>query len=212
MPHHYRSRFYLSPKQESLLIKGLLTIAVMIIAMKFLDRITHSSQYENSEVASRGAVAYINEIRTQYGKSPIEFDDRIFALANARIEDMIQYNYYDHTNPQTGSCADNMKTDFDLTPDEFVAENILEYGDIGGIRSQLLHPMSDAVDSWMDSRGHRYNLLYDDHIAGAVACYGNKCIFLGLNHNRFGQGCYTAVEGHQHWLTAPLQPGEITPD
>lgn len=166
--------------------------------------------YKISEDDARGAVQYVNEIRGRYGRSEIAFDERVYGLAIARATDMRQRNYYDHTSP-TGDCPDKMKATYGFSPDEYVAENIIgsaEYSEEPLTKIEV-KPVTDAIDAWMDSRGHRYNLLYDEHIAGAVGCYKNMCVFLGLNHNRFGKGCYKAAETLKEWETAPREPGEV---
>ena len=124
---------------------------------------------------------------------------------------MHKYKYYDHTNPHNGDCPDKLKKRYGFKQNEYVAENINGYENY----SEYLFPkvkfqeMTDAVDSWMNSRGHRYNLLYKKHIAGAVGCHKDKCVFLGLNHQKFGSGCFTAAEGKQYWNKLPKQTGEI---
>lgn len=53
-------------------------------------------------------------------------------------------------------------------------------------------------------------MLYP-HIAGAVACSsGGHCVFIGLNHDRFTDACYTAAQGEAFWSTAGVQPNEHT--
>lgn len=156
---------------------------------------------ETSPEASEKAIAFLNDLRSQYGKRPIRFDKRVYDLALARAKDMSEYGYLDHTNPITGACPDNMKTKFGIGPDEYVAENA--YGASGASATA-----EGAIKSWMDSRGHRYNLMYE-HTAGAVACYGGFCSFLGLNNDMFGSGCHTGEEGMQFWATVPQQPGEV---
>ncbi len=159
----------------------------------------------SSEEDSKEAIGYVNELRKSNGKKSIKFDERVYKLALARAKDMSENKYLDHTNPQTGECPDNMKKEFGLSPNEYVAENA--YGDPN---FQLWSSSEiEAIDSWMGSRGHRYNLMYNTHIGGAVACYRSMCTFLGLNHDMFGMGCHTGEEGMAYWATAPIQPGEI---
>jgi uncharacterized protein YkwD len=117
----------------------------------------------------------------------------------ARVNDMDQYNYMDHVNPITGTCPDNIKTQYDLSSGEYVAENAFGF-DWGGSYSSGLE--KQAVDSWMTSQGHRFNLLYPQHTAGVVACSsGGHCVFEGLNTNLFGSGCHKAAEGIAYWNT-----------
>lgn len=134
---------------------------------------------------SKDNIDYINQVRIEKGRAPITFDQRAYDLGLARVQDVNEYNYFDHTNPTTGSCADSMKTKYGFSSQEFVAENLA-----GGIYSP-----NSAVDLWLSSQGHRYNLLYMDHKSGATACEGGTCVFLGVNTNAFGEGCYTGAEG-----------------
>ncbi|MBW4566859.1 MAG: hypothetical protein KME31_02210 [Tolypothrix carrinoi HA7290-LM1] len=167
--------------------------------------------YKNSLEDSQAAIHYVNELINQYKKKPISFDIKAFELAVARAKDMSQYKYYNHTNPHTGNCSDKMKYQYGFNKEEYLAENLLGYEKYSeNIFTRIkLKPMTYAVDNWMDSRGHRYNLLYEKHIAGAIGCYKDKCVFLGLNHDKFGSGCHTAAEGRQHWNNVPRQPGEV---
>ncbi len=140
------------------------------------------------------SIHYINQKRTENGKDPITHDPRVYELALARVQDMHEYQYFDHTNPYTGTCPYNIKSDYGLKSHENVAENASLFG-------TETHPTTRnpdhiaIIDGWMDSTGHRINLLSYEHVAGSVACYGGFCVFLGLNHGLYGEGCYTAAEG-----------------
>lgn len=154
---------------------------------------------------SKKDLDYINSLRKTNGVPPLQFDSRVYKIAIARVNDMDAYGYMDHTNPKTGSCADSIKLQNGLNPREYVAENAFGFPSGGhysiGIEKQ-------AIDSWITSRGHRYNLLYP-HSAGAVACSsGGHCVFLGLNNDRFGEGCSTGAQGLAYWDSAGKQPFE----
>jgi|TARA_Y100000310_G_scaffold42248_1_gene39530 hypothetical protein len=153
-------------------------------------------------VLAMESIDYLNQLREENGKKPINFDEIVYNIGMARVKDMYEYEYMDHTNPVTGSCPDNIKTKYGLSSGEYVAENA--YGMWGAPASPRA-----AIDSWMTSRGHRYNLLYTGHTAGAVTCYGGYCVFLGLNRDRFGEGCHTGEEGTAFWETVGTQPGEV---
>ncbi len=167
--------------------------------------------YPETEKAGMEAMGYINQLRQHHGRQRLAFDPRVFTLAMARAKDMWEHKYYDHVNPKTGTCPYTMKGAYGLQNAEFVAENINGYQEYeeGLLTVKNLRPITEPVEAWMGSRGHRFNLLYEGHTAGAVACYKDKCVFLGLNNQRFGEGCHTAKEGKQHWQTAPHQPGEV---
>ena len=164
---------------------------------------------------SKENLGYVNSIRTSYGKSPLSFDLRLYNLAKARTSDMEQYAYFDHVNPTTGTCAYSMKSAFGFNSNEYVAENAYESQisiNYGPPQLQAYHDgiEKDAVDSWLTDRGHKYNLLYSNHISGAVYCSQNSiCVFLGLNHDMFTNACHTAAEGNAFWNQARQQPGEV---
>jgi uncharacterized protein YkwD len=158
---------------------------------------------------SMNDINYINSIRASYGVNPIKFDNRVYNLALARVNDMDKYGYLDHTNPQTGTCAFSIKSQFGLTSNEYVAENAFGYESSTGI-NYYSGIEKDAINAWMTDRGHKYNMLYP-HIAGAVACSsGGHCVFEGLNHDEFTNACYTAAQGEAFWATAGVQPYEHT--
>lgn len=192
---------------------GAIVWFLAILGLSVLTHKTHAFKiYPSSEQAGREALTYVNQLRQQYGKPAIAFDSRAFNLALARAKDMRQYKYYDHTNPKTGSCPDSLKTQHGFRTDEYLAENISGYPDYKeDFFTKLVEsPVNEVVDGWLYSRGHRYNLLSEGHTAGAVACFRDKCVFLGLNNQRFGEGCHTAAEGQAHWEANPLQAGEVT--
>ena len=149
---------------------------------------------QTSIADSQQAISYINKIRANNGIKPINFDKRVFDIALARAKDNYDYGYFDHTNPKTGTCAYTIKSQFGLANNEDVAENLFLEGYVGS--PTLSNPqLTTAIDSWMSDFGHEHNLLFPDHVSGAVACYGGICAFEGLNYEGFGQGCYTASQG-----------------
>lgn len=151
---------------------------------------------------SKDSITAINEERAKYGKNAIRFDQRAYELAVARSKDMFDNDYFDHVNPKTGECSYTLKSKFGFRNNEFLAENAFGAG--GGSYS-----IQDALPSWMTSRGHRYNLLYDSHYAGAFACYGGYCVFEGVNNDNFGEGCSIGEEGMAFWKKVEKQPGEV---
>ena len=165
---------------------------------KFEEKIREVSMPEEStEEYAIKSIEYINQKRIQNGKNPISHDSRVYQLAMTRAKDMHEYQYHDHTNPITGTCPYNMKSDFGLKHNENVAENSYLFGT--ETNPTLYNPSYiEIVDGWMDSTGHRMNLLSYEHVAGSVACYGGFCVFLGLNHGNYGEGCYTALEGQEY--------------
>ncbi len=153
--------------------------------------------FYTAEEESRANLEYINGIRAERGRPQIAFDARAYDLALARVHDTLEYNYRDHVNPYTGTCPYTMKGEYGFATHEQVAENLAWIDGVG-----LMGP-NEATDLWMDSKGHRFNLLYPSHTGGATACDGGVCIFLGVNNDLFGAECATAAEGEAYWSGRP---------
>jgi uncharacterized protein YkwD len=182
----------------------------LVATMYALSAIPSLYHYPSGKSEAIQALAYVNELRQQYGRSPLQWDDRVYALAMARAKDMNAYHYYDHTNPVTGACPFNMKGQYGLTDSEFATENISGYETKPMFYRVQQRFVKDAVDDWLYSRGHRFNLLYKEHTAGAIACDKDKCVFLGVNRHHYGADCTIAAEGRRVWKDALLQPDEVT--
>ena len=144
----------------------------------------------SSENDSKKAIEDINNVRKKSGLNPMNYSTKAYQLATARAKDMNQYSYFDFTNPQTKSCTDNMKTSFGFTNEEFLAESNIRYVPVGlniGISTKNL---SEVSKEWAEEVARTDpNFLYPQHVAGAVGCDGNKCVFLSLNYSGYGKGC-----------------------
>jgi len=154
------------------------------------------------------AFDYLNQLRENYSRSKLAWDDRIYELAVFRSKDMYQRGYFDHVTPE-GKCAEHFKKEFNITEFGTFAENIggmthYENGDPVPETN-----VKEAIDGWMSSRGHRYALLYPypNYKKGATGCYKYICTFLVLTTEPFE--CVHGEEGLEYWKTVPRQPGEV---
>lgn len=190
------SRFdaYIEEQPDDL--KDLVTASVTV------EKVNALVKHETTIEDSKRFIEELNKIRQKHGKKSISFDGRVYNLAMARAKDMAENHYLDHTNPETGECPYTMKAKYGIMTYEDVAEN-----GIGASGASFSY--NYALNDWLESRGHRYNLLYDNHISGAYASYGGYGTFLGLNHDEFGKGCSTAKQGIQFWQTVEMQDGEV---
>ncbi|HOZ35949.1 MAG TPA: CAP domain-containing protein [archaeon] len=154
----------------------------------------------HSEDDSKVAFDYINELRKENGVNEISWDDKIYDLAKYKVDDMSKRNYFDHVDPD-GKCVGSYAKNYGLSysSDSF-AENLFGYS------SPYFFDQKESVDSWMDSRGHRYNLLYSGHKRGAIACNSQYCSFIGQGGSSWS--CNTGEAGLQFWETVGKQPGE----
>lgn len=144
----------------------------------------------SSEDDSKKAINDINVIRKKSGLSPLNYSTKAFQLATARAKDMNQYNYFDFTNPKTKSCTDNIKKQFGFTDDEYLAESNIRYIPIGANAGTSTKNLSHVSKEWVEESVTKDpNFLFAQHVAGAVGCDGNKCVFLALNYSGYGKGC-----------------------
>ena len=88
----------------------------------------------------------INEKRTAYGLSKLSFDTALQKTARAKAEDLVANNYFSHNSPTYGTPFEMMKN-FGVTY-KTAGENIAGNSTLEG-----------AVNAWMNSQGHRENIL-----------------------------------------------------
>ena len=92
-------------------------------------------------------VNLVNEIRKEYGLSELTLNTELSAVARTKSQDMKDKQYFSHTSPTYGSPFDMMKT-FGISY-RTAGENIAM-----GYRTP-----EAVVDGWMNSEGHRANIL-----------------------------------------------------
>ena len=88
----------------------------------------------------------INKQRTENGLSPLKENSELQRVARIKAQDMVNNNYFSHTSPTYGSPFDMMKS-FKISYNT-AGENIA-----GNSNN------SSAVTAWMNSPGHRANIL-----------------------------------------------------
>lgn len=88
----------------------------------------------------------INEQRTQNGLPELSFDAELQKVAKIKAQDLVNNNYFSHNSPTYGSPFDMMKS-FGITY-RAAGENIAGNSSLSG-----------AVTAWMNSEGHRANIL-----------------------------------------------------
>ncbi|MCJ7469440.1 CAP domain-containing protein [Candidatus Bathyarchaeota archaeon] len=136
----------------------------------------------------------INQHRRNQGLSSLRYDSSLAAIARKHSEDMARNNYFDHENLQGLSPTDrgNMqgytcRKDYGSYYTYRLAENIYQnnlYDSVtyyNGIPSYDWNPQEEiaqsTVDGWMDSPGHRKNILtssYDREGIGVAVATDDK--------------------------------------
>ncbi|MBB5172205.1 CAP domain-containing protein [Texcoconibacillus texcoconensis] len=120
------------------------------------------SEQEWEEI-NRGAEKQIfhftNALRHQYGLEGLEWHDDTATVAMKHSQDMEANNYFSHTSPGRGELQDRLANE--EVGYEMAAENIAaQYVDGAA-----------AVNGWLNSEGHRVNLLHDEFTHLGVGAY-----------------------------------------
>lgn len=108
-----------------------------------IEDTTVSSEKELTEEEIREmeeeVVKLVNEERAKYGLEPLQIDENLMKTARIKSEDMAINNYFSHTAPNGYNMARELN----------VGENC---------HAGSSYPKG-AVDSWLNSQGHRENIL-----------------------------------------------------
>ena len=92
----------------------------------------------------------INRQRLDAGLNVLEIDDEIQNVARVKAKEMVESNYFSHTSPIYGSPFKMLK-DFGISY-KSAGENIAGNSTNSG-----------AVNAWMNSEGHKANILNDSY-------------------------------------------------
>lgn len=121
------------------------------------------AQAPDSPGDAHPALAEVNRLRAEAGVGALRLDARLAAAAQAHAEDMAAKGYLAHTSPD-GSTLEQRARDAGYGPFTALGENI----------AQGQADWGEAIATWMDSPGHRANLLnpqFEDIGFGAADGY-----------------------------------------
>lgn len=89
----------------------------------------------------------VNVERQKAGLKPLEMDESVRQVARLKSQDMRKNNYFDHTSPTYGSPFDMLK------------QFGISYKSAGENIAQGYTTPEAVVQGWMNSQGHRANIL-----------------------------------------------------
>lgn len=96
-------------------------------------------------------VVLVNAQRAKYGLSPLAISEDLCVKARMKSQDMADHNYFSHTSPTYGSPFDMMKT------------LGISYRSAGENIAMGYATPEAVVTAWMNSQGHRENILSDKY-------------------------------------------------
>jgi uncharacterized YkwD family protein len=121
------------------------------------------STVAQSDYASQ-VVDLVNQERAKQGLSALQSDAKLTTVALAKAKDMYSNNYFDHNSPTYGSPFDMMKQ-FGVSY-SWAGENIAK-----GQRDP-----QEVMTAWMNSSGHRANILNAHYTSIGVAYYNGEWV------------------------------------
>ena len=92
----------------------------------------------------------VNRVRARHGLPPLVPAPVLIQVARAHSEDMVRRHYFDHQDPDGRRAADRV-TASGIKWSK-VSENL-------AMNSGMDDPVAQAVEGWMESPGHRANIL-----------------------------------------------------
>ena len=140
-------------------------------------------------LSQQGVIEWTNTQREKYGLSALEENSKLNTMAQAKIEDMFQNQYFSHYS-SLGEGVGDLAKNFDY---EFlvIGENLA----LGNFQND-----ESLVEAWMASPGHRENILSPTYqeigVAVQKGIFEGKTVWLAVQH--FGLP-----------LSACLQPSEL---
>ncbi|NOU99636.1 CAP domain-containing protein [Paenibacillus planticolens] len=109
-------------------------------------------------------VTLVNQERAKAGLKALTSDSALTAMALDKAKDMYNNGYFDHTSPTYGSPFDMMSS-YGIRY-SYAGENIAKG-----------QPTPQAVmDAWMNSSGHRQNILSPNYTKIGVAYYNGEWV------------------------------------
>ncbi|MBU7318127.1 CAP domain-containing protein [Paenibacillus oleatilyticus] len=118
-----------------------------------------SQQGTNQSAFASQVVNLVNQERAKAGLQPLTSDSALTGMALDKAKDMYNNGYFDHTSPTYGSPFDMMRS-YGIRY-SYAGENIAK-----GQRSP-----QEVMNAWMNSQGHRENILSPNFTKIGVAYY-----------------------------------------
>lgn len=126
------------------------------------DSKPEGSDTEESTVAEQ-VLALVNAERAKHGLNALTLSKEVTRVAVIKAEDMAESAYFDHTSPTYG------------TPFEMLSDFGISYKSAGENIAAGQKTPEDVMNSWMNSEGHRANILNASYTElGVGIAYGGS--------------------------------------
>lgn len=125
-----------------------------------LEAITAKEETVNSDrLTVEGVVYYTNQERSKEGVRSLIPSEKLNAAAKIKLDSMFEVGYFAHEDPDGGMCVNVLSGIVDYNH-IIIGENLA----MGNFKND-----EDLVAAWMDSPGHRLNIIKDRYSEIGVA-------------------------------------------
>ncbi|WP_084423439.1 CAP domain-containing protein [Cohnella thermotolerans] len=128
-----------------------------------------SSLTGNPSDAAQQVLGLVNQERSKAGLSPLSLNAQLSNVAMIKAKDMSDNRYFSHQSPTYGSPFDLMKA------------NGIAYNVAGENIAQGQTSADEVMSQWMNSPGHRANILNGSYTQIGIAKYNDEWVqeFIG---------------------------------
>lgn len=138
-------------------------------------------------LTKEGSIEWTNTMRQQHGVSSLTENELLNASAKKKLDDMFSQQYFEHDNPQGVKPADVVSSvgyEYIMTGENLALGNFADD--------------QDLIQAWMDSPGHRENMLKAGYteigIAVGQGIYEGKRTWMAVQHFGKPQSACPAID------------------
>ena len=150
-----------------------------------------------ADLNAQKIIALTNDIRQQYGLSPLKENPLLDAAAKQKAEDMFQNNYFSHFSP-TG-----------VSPWYWINKSGYNYHYAGENLAMNFIDSEEVVRAWLNSPGHRENLLNNNYQDIGIAVLPADFSKQGINQPIVVQLFGSSQTGKVKPTTETTRPGLV---
>lgn len=111
------------------------------------------------EAKENAVLKLVNEERAKHGLKALTMSTKLISLAEMKSKDMAEKRYFDHTSPTYG------------TPFQMMQQYGVSYKTAGENIAAGQRSAQEVMNSWMNSSGHRANILNGNYTELGVGYY-----------------------------------------
>lgn len=163
--------------------KAFIAVPIILILVSAVSVVLGNNQAQTAPESAKTSVVQpivplnadtlfnmVNDERVKAGVKPLVRDTRLDASAKAKCEDMLVNNYWSHTSPSG------------VEPWYWIQEQHISYKKAAENLAYGFNSDNDTVIGWMNSPGHRENILNVLYTKSGMATCNNSSRALAVQH------------------------------